>query len=105
MHTTKFATVTIHHNGGYEGDCLISEHGSDAQVRVPFEDLRALVADYMRQTLSESLDAADDMQVLAFGSRPPSALERTVEELRQRITELEEDWRYKFDRSDCEDTP
>ena len=66
MHTTSMESgVRFHHNGGYEGDVLIVAPDADdpkeiREVRVDFDDLKALIACYVRDKLQEEIDDAED---------------------------------------------
>jgi hypothetical protein len=61
-HTTRAAQgTTFVHNGGYSGFVRITPRGQpNAEVTVPFADLRELVFDYLRGLRTERLEQATD---------------------------------------------
>jgi hypothetical protein len=76
MHTTKANLgSTFIHNGDYSGDLIISvpadkvkevpdPTGAWVHINLPFEDIKQLVADYVRERTITALEQANDDDVL-----------------------------------------
>ncbi len=83
MITTKFDNGRVFlHNGDYSGDLLINIGPGEVEtldvmpgqpptkrVTIPFEDIKAIVAEYVRRTMRIALENASDDDVL-FGRVP-----------------------------------
>ena len=48
MHTFESSSVRFHHNGDFSGEAIIVDKQSSAEFRVPFDDLKDFVAEYVR---------------------------------------------------------
>lgn len=48
MHTTDCNATTFHHNGDYSGDVIVLDIRTRQEIRVPFDDIKTLVAKYVR---------------------------------------------------------
>jgi len=62
MHTKQYKTLAIHHNGDYSGDIFITIDGQE--IRLPFEDIKSFIADYVRDLRITSLEQADADEIL-----------------------------------------
>ena len=62
MHSQEYNGVTFNYNGGFDGDVEITCNGG--LVIVPFEALKAFVADYVRQELIAYAESAADDDLL-----------------------------------------
>lgn len=62
MHTFKHGETVFWHNGGFDGDVHIKRH--NGELALPFADLRALVAEYVRRQQIAKLERAGDGQLL-----------------------------------------
>jgi hypothetical protein len=86
MHTSDYKTVKIHHNGGYDGHCILLARNNESafdigmldlekinkeglnlndekdlvEITVDFEDLKAFVFDYLRSKRQEKIDSMND---------------------------------------------
>lgn len=66
MHTTHINNTIFQHNGGYDGDVHIkrqNDHGSILLI-VPFDDLKAFVANYIRGEKISHLENCTDDEIL-----------------------------------------
>lgn len=64
MHTTRTGGKYIYfHNSDFSGEVVVSEDGNDL-ARIPFEDMKTLVADWVRGRLQERIDGASDDNIL-----------------------------------------
>ena len=61
-HSTISGDTIFHHNGGYEGDIVIVRDGESFVV--PFEDLKSLVADYVRDHKINAIELMSDEHLL-----------------------------------------
>jgi hypothetical protein len=79
MHSTDGKEVTFHHNGDYSGDVLIvvqahkvahyesTSHTSEHyEIEIPFNDLKMLVAEYVRGEKVDRLEQAEDDEVFGL---------------------------------------
>jgi hypothetical protein len=65
MHSTTIGKTTFHHNGGYDGDVIIQVGDLvPDEIKVPFEDLRGFVANYVRDTRISELESMGDNELL-----------------------------------------
>ena len=65
MHTTVGKVCLFHHNGDYDGDVeIVDKKDSTKRVVVPFDELKAVVADKVRQELIRQLEGMDDDELL-----------------------------------------
>ena len=70
MHTTQGQFVNFNHNGDYDGDVIITPRDDyllvdeQGRVRVPFSDLKELVADYVRSERISRLELACSDEIL-----------------------------------------
>lgn len=76
MHTFEASAVRFHHNGDFSGDVIICEEATGNEFRVPFEDMKKFVAEYVRcekiaRIEQTSLDE-DAIQALEDATWPPS---------------------------------
>lgn len=71
-HTTRVGKTVFIHNGDFSGDVELIvdkqqiqkwEHG-ERTVSVPFEEIKGLVAEYVRQKTLEAVHAADADELL-----------------------------------------
>lgn len=76
MHTTEFnGGWRVHFNGDYSGDVIVIKDGPavgsppEKKLEVPFEVLKALVANYVRDQQIGRLESASDNEVLGVKSR------------------------------------
>lgn len=70
MHTTELETCRIHHNGGYDGNVIITnldstsrvvDEGCKGELKIDVNDLIKFVADIKRQQIeAEGEDEYDD---------------------------------------------
>jgi hypothetical protein len=67
MHSTKINDTVFHHSD-YSGEVIISRGDELIDLRVPFEDLKEFIAEYIRGQLKETsnkiLDEMDTDQLL-----------------------------------------
>lgn len=61
-HTFEHGKTAFLHNGGFDGDVTIKRQ--DGEITLPFADLRALVAEYVRQKQIAALEQAGDGALL-----------------------------------------
>jgi hypothetical protein len=66
MRTTEGTKVRFHHNGDFSGDVTIVDKETKVELDVPFEDLKALVAKYVRSERISKLDQSDDNTTLGL---------------------------------------
>jgi hypothetical protein len=64
MHTTEIQGHVIHHNGDYSGDVTIIDPAKD-EMTLPFEVLKELVANYVRDEQISRLESASADDILA----------------------------------------
>lgn len=65
MHTLECDLTRFHHNGDFSGDVIIHRKEFGDEFTVPFSDLKALVATYVRNARIAALEYADDDDVLS----------------------------------------
>ena len=63
-HRTEATAVTFIHNGGYDGTVTISKRETGQQMDVPFEDLKSIVADWVRSQIMRFAENAQEDEVL-----------------------------------------
>lgn len=94
MHTHKAGDTIFHHNGDFSGDVKIvlytepkespvpAEDGRRWwEVEVPFEDLRSLVAEYVRGRRIELLEQASDDGLFGIAE----SFEESLRDLSRRV--------------------
>jgi hypothetical protein len=65
MYTTKVNKTIFHHNGDFSGDIHIYfENNSGAEILIPFDDIKGLVAEYIRREKISKLEDAEDNELL-----------------------------------------
>lgn len=57
MHTFISGDVCFNHHGDFSGDVVINRQGKEIQI--PFEDLKALVAEWIRMERIAALEEAN----------------------------------------------
>ena len=62
MHTTVIENTTFHHNRGFDGDVIICHNKQE--MKIPFDRLRDLVAEYVRATEISKLEMMKPEDVL-----------------------------------------
>lgn len=67
MHTTAIGHVTFYHNGDFSGDVEIVTK-SDGLVRVPYEVLKAFIAESIRTQKITQIEQASDDDLLGLTS-------------------------------------
>lgn len=70
MHTMEMKSgVRFHHNGDYSGEVYIVAPNVDddeiGEVKVDFEDIKAFVAEYLRDQMIEKIERAKTDEILA----------------------------------------
>lgn len=67
MHMFKSQDVTFYHHGDFSGDVIISQgHAiTEEEITVPFEALKALVAEYVRRKAISYYESASPDQLLS----------------------------------------
>lgn len=73
MHSSHYDSCKIHHNGDYEGECIINGVDADddskqVSVRVNFDDLKSFVLDYYKNQFIEMIETTH------VDSMPPTDL-------------------------------
>ena len=66
MRTTETPHAIFLHNSDYSGNIEIRVKGETEAVSIPFEDLRAFVAKYVRKERICKLELASDNEVLGL---------------------------------------
>ena len=67
MHTTNGKKIRFFHNGDYSGDVKMIEIKTGKEIgEVPFDDLKTLVAQYVRDERVQKLEDASDDHVLGL---------------------------------------
>ncbi|MEJ2043672.1 MAG: hypothetical protein P8X74_03755 [Reinekea sp.] len=64
MHTTRTEKTIFQHNGDYSGDVIIMEKETNKEVKVPFDDLKAFFAEYVRENLISRVENMDERELL-----------------------------------------
>ena len=64
MHTTEVNDTLFVHNGDFSGDVEVRTF--EGRLSVPFADLKALVACYVRQVRANELEDMSDDEVLGI---------------------------------------
>ena len=67
MHITGIGNVTFYHNGDFSGDVEIVTK-SDGLVRVPYEVLKAFIAESIRTQKITQIEQASDDDLLGLTS-------------------------------------
>ena len=70
MHTFCHSGVAFSHNGDFSGKTIITRQNSRGgfdEFEVPFEAMKALVAEYVRQKLRNDLDEMSAQEILLRG--------------------------------------
>lgn len=68
MHTTVYKDTRFHHNGDFSGDIRIVRDGREMEV--PFKDILALVARFVRDERIAVLEQATPREILGLGKEP-----------------------------------
>ncbi len=66
MHTKEGKLVNFCHNGDYSGNVIVMSKQGDDMFQVPFEDLKMLVACYVRDGKIAVLEQAEDDEILGL---------------------------------------
>jgi hypothetical protein len=66
MHTTKIGNYTFIHNGDYSGNTRIVNGLTHEEMEVPFDALKGLVAEYVRDERISKLEQAEDDELLGL---------------------------------------
>ena len=64
MHSCVCKKFAFHHNGDFSGDVIITNRKSEQTMEVPFDEIKALVSDWVRQEMASRLDNMGDDEVL-----------------------------------------
>lgn len=65
MHTTNTRYTRFIHNGGFDGNVEMFDMISESRIgEVPFDDIKALVAQYVRSERIRRIEGADDHAIL-----------------------------------------
>jgi hypothetical protein len=66
MHTTKYnnGKIIFNHNGGYDGDVIITDLNDEQEIRIDMKFLREFVADSIRMKLISKLEQASSDDIL-----------------------------------------
>jgi hypothetical protein len=64
MHTTKKGDTLFHHDSDYGTDVIINVDGTE--IRVPSDDLKAFMAQWVRDSKTEALENASDDEILGL---------------------------------------
>jgi len=65
MHTTNKAKTTFSHNGDFSGDIRITDDKGNT-CEVPFNDIAAIAADYIRDFKMAEIEALSDKDLLGL---------------------------------------
>lgn len=66
MHTTKGQKVTFNHNSDFSGSVIIFDRKTRQEMRVPFTDLKMLVAAYVRAGRIDRIEQQGDDATLGL---------------------------------------
>jgi hypothetical protein len=66
MHTTKGKKAVFNHNGDFSGDVRIYDTETKQEMWIPFDDLKALVAAYVRTEKISRLEQEEDDKTLGL---------------------------------------
>lgn len=70
MHTIDGDVFRFHYNSDASGDVHCCRIGSDEKVRIPADDLKLLVANFVRTELISRLEQMEPDEVLRIANRP-----------------------------------
>lgn len=62
MHSLFTGKTTFNYHGDFSGEVLI--HRDGLEISIPFEDIRALVAEYLRDTRIAALEQATPQELV-----------------------------------------
>lgn len=71
MHTTETPNYICHHNGDFSGDVECQPKSSAPVISMPFIDMLALVAAYVRRQRISAIEEMDDCGVLGLSPDNP----------------------------------
>lgn len=64
MHSTQTPSAVFHHNGDYSGEVHIICRATNQEIHINFDDIKNLVAEYIRRQRISKLEQANDEAVL-----------------------------------------
>lgn len=67
MHTTEGNKARFFHNGDFSGNVQIVVKATGEEIEIPFEDIKTLVAEYVRRDRIRWLQQATDDAALGLG--------------------------------------
>lgn len=65
MHTYTTATIVIHHNGDYKGECTIVDIESGTEIVTTCEDIMGFAAQAIRENIISRIENLSDKDILS----------------------------------------
>ena len=65
-HTTKIGDTVFTHDGDFGGNVEIKSKGMPT-INIPFEDLKGIVAEYIRYHMMSRLESMDRTEIIETG--------------------------------------